>query len=90
MIARAEAHFDFFEGYEISRPKFLAYLNRNDMRRPTIDDRPDGELDLEADTIRDMSKTYKQLEDLHRFQTMLSVLKLFELSVGRDGRNRTV
>ena len=90
VIAEAEAMFDFFVGYEINRPKFLAYLNRNDMRWPTIDDKIDGELDLEAETVRDMSKTYKQLEDLHRFQTILSVLKLFELSVGRDGRNRTV
>ena len=60
------------------------------MRWPTIDDNPDGELDLEADTIRDMAKTYKQLEPLHQLQTMLSMLKLFELSVGRDGRNRTI
>jgi DNA polymerase I len=27
---------------------------------------------------------------MHQLQTILSVLKLFELSVGRDGRNRTV
>ena len=82
--------FDFYEGYEISRPKFMDYLIRNKMRWPTIDDIPDGELDLEADTIRDMSRTYKQLGPLHSLQTMLSMLKLFELCVGRDGRNRTI
>jgi DNA polymerase I len=90
LLAELDAVYNVYEGYSISREKLAAYLIRENLRWPTIDDDPNGKLDLEDDTFRDMAKTYPQIKPLHDLQTIMSVLKLFELTVGRDGRNRTV
>jgi DNA polymerase-1 len=36
-----------------------------------------------------MAKVYPQIKPVYALQTIMSVLKLFELTVGRDGKNRT-
>jgi DNA polymerase I len=89
LIGDVNSTCNVYEEYSLSRTKFAQFLSRENIRWPTINDKPNGPLDLEADTFRDMAKIYKQIKPLHDLQTILSVLKLFELTVGRDGRNRT-
>jgi len=47
-----------------------------------------GQLDLQDDTFRDMARTHPVLEPLRQLRVSLSQLRLRELPVGRDGRNR--
>jgi hypothetical protein len=47
-----------------------------------------GQLDLRNKTFREMAKVYPSVAPLHELRHSLSEMRLNELKVGRDGRNR--
>ena len=49
-----------------------------------------GQLDLSDDTFRQMAKSYPVVSPYRELRSSLSDLRLNDLSVGRDGRNRTI
>src|SRR5262249_18113271 len=49
-----------------------------------------GKLDLRRKTFESMAKAYPQIEPLRQLRHIRSKLRSIQLSVGRDGRNRTV
>ena len=49
-----------------------------------------GKLDLRRKTFESMSKAYPQIEPLRQLRYIRDKLRSIQLSVGRDGRNRTV
>lgn len=49
-----------------------------------------GALDLRDQTFREMAGRYPQIEQLRELRFTLSKLRLNDLAVGRDGRNRTL
>ena len=49
-----------------------------------------GQLDLSDETFRQMAKSYPVVSDYHELRSSLAKLRLKDLQVGRDGRNRTV
>jgi hypothetical protein len=51
---------------------------------------PNGVLDLETDTFREMSKAYPQLSPLHELRILQGKTRLSDLVVGDDGRNRSL
>jgi hypothetical protein len=51
---------------------------------------PSGELDLKARTFRDMAQSHPQVARLHELRTTMAQLRSLRLSVGRDGRNRSL
>jgi DNA polymerase I len=66
---------------------FAAYVKRNRMAWPT---RPDGALDRREQTFRDMTGRYPQIETLRELRYSLSKMRLNDLAIGSDGRNRTL
>jgi hypothetical protein len=66
---------------------FEAYLAQQNIAWPRLDS---GRLMLDKDTFSSMSKRYQQLQPLHELRKTLSEFKLNKLSVGQDGRNRTL
>ena len=66
---------------------FEAYLAQQNIAWPRLDS---GRLMLDKDTFSSMSKRYQQVQPLHELRKTLSELKLNKLSVGQDGRNRTL
>jgi DNA polymerase I len=51
---------------------------------------PSGRLDLSDDTFREMARAYPAVAPLRELRAALSQMRLSELAVGRDGRNRTM
>ena len=49
-----------------------------------------GQLDLSDDTFRQMAKAYPVVSPLRELRSALSDLRLNDLAVGQDGRNRTI
>jgi DNA polymerase I len=49
-----------------------------------------GKLDLRRKTFESMAKAYPQIEPLRQLRYIRDKLRTIKLSVGRDGRNRTV
>jgi hypothetical protein len=69
-----------------STARFAAYLERVGIPWPRL---PSGELALDDDTFREMSRAYPaRIAPLRELRHTLSQLRLNELAVGMDGRNR--
>ena len=49
-----------------------------------------GQLDLKDETFRQMAKAYPVVSPYRELRHSLSELRLNDLAVGRDGRNRTI
>jgi hypothetical protein len=67
------------------KERFANYVARSGMTWPRLES---GALDETDETFREMAGKYPQIEQLRELRYSLSKLKLNDLSVGRDGRNR--
>jgi hypothetical protein len=69
-----------------SAERFEAYLVRHGIPWPRL---ASGKLDLTDQTFREMARAYpKEIGPLRELRYALSQLRLHDLAVGRDGRNR--
>ena len=87
LIEKLAPRYGVFEGSTFKYDRFEAWLVRHNLAWPRLDS---GQLDLSADTFRDMSKVYPPAGPLHELRHTLSGLRLHGLAVGSDGRNRTM
>ena len=63
------------------------WLAANGIPWPRLDS---GRLDLSDDTFRQMAQAYPAVAPLRELRSALSEMRLNDLAVGRDGRNRTI
>ena len=63
------------------------YLAAHNIPWPRLDS---GRLDLSDDTFRQMARAYPLVSPMRELRSALSELRLTDLAVGRDGRNRTI
>ena len=63
----------------------MDYLAEHDIPWPTL---ASGVLDLKDDTFKEMGELYPQIEPLRQVRHTLSQLRVSDLAVGHDGRNR--
>ena len=85
LIERIDADYDVFEGRTFRARRFAAFLTTNDLPWPLL---PSGNLALDDDTFREMARCYPQIAPLRELRVSLSQLRLADLVVGRDSRNR--
>lgn len=69
------------------KERFTAYVRRNGMSWPAYEDRTLDERDA---TFREMEGKYPQIGPLRELRYSISKLRLNDLAVGNDGRNRTI
>jgi hypothetical protein len=69
------------------KDRFAAYVRRNGMSWPAYEDRT---LDERDQTFREMEGKYPQIGPLRELRYSISKLRLNDLAVGSDGRNRTM
>src|SRR5262249_6176294 len=69
------------------KQRFADYVRNNRMAWPTYDD---GALDEREQTFREMAGRYPQIENLRELRYSISKLRLNDLHVGGDGRNRAL
>ena len=87
LIAEIDAGYGVFDGRTFKADRFAAYLSRAGIPWPML---PTGRLDLSDDTFRDMARAHPAVTPLRELRVALSQMRLADLAVGRDGRNRTM
>ena len=74
-------------GWHFNMERFEAYLQREGINWPRTEK---GQLSTRTKTFETMTKGHPQLENLRQLRHALNKLRRIQLSVGKDGRNRTV
>ena len=87
LITRIDRDYGVFEGATFKAAKFERWLSQHRIPWPRLQS---GALDLKDDTFRDMAKTYPILNSIRELRTSLSQMRLSDLAIGSDGRNRTL
>jgi DNA polymerase-1 len=76
-----------FDGRAFKADRFERYLVRSGIPWEKTET---GRLSLSDDTFRQAAKSYPAVSPLRELRSALADLRLNDLSVGRDGRNRTI
>jgi DNA polymerase I len=85
LIQEIDADFQVFEGRTFKRVRFREYLAKNNIPWLRLES---GALDLSDDAFREMALAHTQVAPLRELRVSLSQMRLAELAVGGDGRNR--
>jgi hypothetical protein len=85
LVSEIDADYGVYDGTTFKRDRFIAYLARAGIPWPTL---PSGALAMDEDTFREMARAWPQIAPLHELRVSLSKMRLAELAVGSDGRNR--
>jgi len=86
LISDIDRGFGVFEGTTFVASRFAAYLDAHQIPWPRL---PSGQLMLDDDTFRERAKSYPVIAPLRELRHALGKLRLSNLAVGQDGRNRT-
>jgi DNA polymerase-1 len=85
LIERINPEYRVFDGLTFKQNWFVEWLHREGIPWPET---PTGKPKLDGDTFRQMAKAYPQVAPLHELRHSLGQLRLNDLAVGSDGRNR--
>ena len=87
LVSRIDANYDVYDGRSFRMKRFESWLRRNDIPWPRLNS---GQLDLKDDTFKEMAKVYPIITPLRELRIVLSQMRLSEIAVGNDGRNRCI
>jgi len=87
LIDRIAGRYEIYDQATFKQDKFAEFLIEHDIPWPRL---TSGKLDLSDATFKDMARAYPLIAPLRELREALSKMRLLELSVGRDGRNRTL
>ena len=87
LIREIDRDYGVFDGRTFKLDRWEAWLARNKVPWPRLDS---GRLDLSDGTFRQAARAYPQVAPIRELRHALSQLRLSSLSIGPDGRNRTI
>jgi len=87
LIADIDRAYGVFDGRTFKTDRFASWLARNGIPWPF---HPSGRPDLSDDIFREMARAYPAVAPLRELRAALSQMRLSDLTVGQDGRNRTM
>ena len=87
LITEIDVAYRVYDGRTFKRDRFAAWLEVNGMPWARLES---GELDLSDDTFRQAARVYPAIAPLRELRSSLAELRLNDLAVGADGRNRTI
>jgi hypothetical protein len=85
LVERIDSNYEVFEGRTFRAERFANYLAVKNIPWPRL---PSGSLALDDDTFREMARSYPAIAPLRELRVSLSQMRLADLAVGSDGRNR--
>jgi DNA polymerase I len=85
LIARIDADYGVFDGRTFKAGRFADFLVAHGLPWPRRDS---GALQLDDDTFKQMAQAHTILAPLRELRVSLSQMRLADLAVGSDGRNR--
>jgi DNA polymerase I len=87
LIKAVDRDYGVFEGRTFKRERWASWCVNQNIPWPQL---ATGQIDLSDETFRQMAKAYPRVAPMRELRSSLSELRLNDLAVGRDGRNRTV
>ena len=87
LVAEVDRDYGVYEGRTFKADRFAEWLTCNNIPWPRLDS---GRLDLSDDTFREMARAYPVVAPLRELRSALSQMRLSDLRVGKDGRNRAL
>jgi hypothetical protein len=87
LIAEIDADYGVYEGRVFKAERFARWLIANNIPWPLLES---ANLALDDDTFRHQARAYPAVSALRELRSALSDLRLNELAVGRDNRNRVI
>jgi hypothetical protein len=85
LIAQIDANYGVYEGRTFKAKNWADYLQREGIPWPRL---PTGLLELTDDTFKEMARIYPKVAPIRELRSALSEMRLSNLTVGEDGRNR--
>ena len=87
LIREIDRDFGVYDGRTFKADRFAAWLARTGTPWPTLDS---GQLALDDDTFRQMARAYPAVSPLRELRHALGEMRLNDIPIGPDGRNRTL
>jgi hypothetical protein len=87
LIAEIDADYGVFDERTFKHDRFANWLASKNIPWPRLES---GHLDLTDDTFRQQARAYPAVSPLRELRSSLSDLRLNDLAVGHDGRNRAL
>jgi DNA polymerase I len=87
LIAEIDSYYGVYDGQTFKTDRFARWLATNRIPWPLLET---GNLALDDGTFRQMARAYPAVSPLRELRSALSDLRLNDLAVGKDGRNRTI
>ena len=87
LISAIDANYGAFDGRSFRADRWAQYLAEHKIPWPRLEG---GRLDLGDAAFRQMAKAYPVVSPMRELRSTLSDLRLNDLAVGHDGRNRTI
>ena len=87
LIADIDADYGVFDGRTFKADRFATWLSRTGIPWSRL---ASGRLDLSDDAFREAARAHPAVAPLRELRGALSEMRLSDLAVGRDGRNRTI
>jgi DNA polymerase-1 len=87
LIAAIDADYGVYDGRTFKLERFSQWLGHEGIPWPRLES---GQLDLSDSTFRQQARAYPRVAPLRELRNSLADLRLNDLSVGQDGRNRTI
>ncbi len=85
LVEEIDADFGVYDGTTFKLDWLATYLASREIPWPRLGS---GRLDLSDETFRDRARAHPELEPLRNLRHALSQMRLNDLAVGQDGRNR--
>jgi DNA polymerase-1 len=85
LIATIDADYGVFDGRTFKADRFATWLTKANIPWPRLDS---GRLDLSDEAFRQAARAHPRVAALRELRSSLSELRLSDLAVGEDGRNR--
>ena len=86
-LIRAIDVYDVYDGRTFKTDRWRSLLARHNIPWPLLES---GQLDLSDGTFRQMAKAHPLVSPYRELRSALSDMRLNDLAVGHDGRNRTI
>jgi DNA polymerase I len=87
LIRAIDDDYNVFVGRTFKADRWAQYLAAHNIPWPRLDS---GRLDLSDDTFRQMARAHPLVAPMREIRSALSEMRLSDLAVGSDGRNRTI
>ena len=87
LIKKIDAQYRVFEGRTFKADLWEQYLLKRNKAWPRL---PSGRLALDDDTFREMARSDPDIIPMRELRVSLSRMRLADLAVGSDGRNRSL